>query len=201
MISDNKITEFFLLDMTGSMANNKEGTLSAFNEYISGLKDNEHTRDNKFNLSVFNNYIGVRPLVVNKPVSELGELESSEYKPSDMTPLYDAIGKTIQEAERVADESKIIIVVQTDGLENTSKEYKKADIVSLIEEKKKEGWQFVFIGCDIDAMGEGAKIGLDAGTTLTYDRANPSKGFSKLRSARVAYASTGGMQTNSFFTE
>lgn len=57
--------------------------------------------------------------------------------------------------------SKVLVAITTDGLENSSNEYSYSSIKSLIEEKKKLGWDFIFLGANIDAIGEANKFGIE----------------------------------------
>lgn len=105
------------------------------------------------------------------------ELNEYDYVPRGMTALYDAIGKTIdtiktRQMNTPNDEraSKIIVAILTDGEENSSVEYNKETIKTMIEELEREhGWVFLFLGAGIDAMSAGVNIGISKSNTLSFN--------------------------------
>ena len=107
-------------------------------------------------------------------VIESKEIQSAprrlaNYQPRSMTPLYDAIDRTIDYAERTSDGSPdVVIVVFTDGHENASRKATRQSVFNKIEEKKKRGWTFVFLGANIDSYATGGSMGYSAGSTMNY---------------------------------
>lgn len=84
-----------------------------------------------------------------------------------MTALMDAIGTTITKVEKYdginEKNNKVLFVIITDGQENDSKEYTKDTIKRMISDKQeKDGWEFVFLGANIDAASEAKSIGVKA---------------------------------------
>jgi hypothetical protein len=69
---------------------------------------------------------------------------------------------------------RVVISIQTDGLENASTEHTWADLNLLIKEKAKLGWQFNFMGAGIDAYEQGRQMGIPAAATVSYDKASPA---------------------------
>lgn len=116
--------------------------------------------------------------------------------PRGMTALLDAVGKTIVtvgEKLNKLDEKdrpgKVMVIIQTDGEENSSREYKKDQIKKLItEQTEKYAWQFQFIGASLDAVNESQSWGIRAANTSVYDTNNSAATFtllgSKMKSAR-----------------
>ena len=111
-----------------------------------------------------------------------------------MTPLYDAIGKTVADTEKVLKEIKgkpaVICVVQTDGQENCSQEYSLSKIRSLIAEKEKDGWTFVYLGANLDAAKEAAFIGVNVANTVAYANtdAGTQQTFDSVAASTLKYA-------------
>ncbi len=109
-----------------------------------------------------------------KPLAEVKALTDKTYVPRGCTRLYDAIGLTVntvaEEIAKAAEKpAKILVVVLTDGLENSSQEYTTDSIKSLLEAKQKDGWQFTFIGANQDAILTAKGIGLaNAASNITY---------------------------------
>ena len=186
-----------LLDMTGSMAGRKAETIAAFNEYIKSLQASDDIKGFSFTFSQFNSAMGVKKVVEQVPMSDVPLLDNSNYRPDAITPLYDAIGRTIHDADKQAKKNDaVLIVIQTDGLENASQEYTKEAVKQLI--KDRAHWQFVYLGCDLDAMGQGAALGIPEGNTMSYDNRNTGRAFKRMAGATLAYAATGSMATRSF---
>lgn len=102
-----------------------------------------------------------------KPIKEVNELIYGEtFKPRGMTALYDAIGKTIAEVDTTDD---VVLVIVTDGAENASKEFTQKIVFDKIEEKKKSGWNVLFLAANQDAMRTGGTIGVSAQNSMTFN--------------------------------
>lgn len=157
-------------DKSTSMVGRTDATISGYNEYIADLKADppEGVEDITLTLTQFNT--GASVVFRNRKLSKVSKLNRGSYKPGGMTALYDAIGRTISALEEEASaDDKVLVLIMTDGQENSSKEYTKDSIRELIEDKQDEGnWTFVFIGADLDAMGEGGAIGIRRGNTFSF---------------------------------
>jgi len=157
-MSKNKISIFFVLDETGSMAGCIQQTISGFNEYLNTLKEDKKSKY-KLSLLKFNSG-GLTQVCDDMPLKRVPELSLDNYRPANMTPLYDAIGHGIN---LMNSKRKVLFVIMTDGEENCSKEYDRSDIFKLVANQKKAGWQFAFLGADQDAWIAGGKIGKGRG--------------------------------------
>jgi hypothetical protein len=166
----------FCLDETGSMGVVRDVTISAFNEFIVSQRREPGTAEvwlQRFNTEYRKS--GFQP----ERFGDLGSvvpLSHANYRPTAMTPLYDAVGHMIEaagrefagrsEAERPA---KVIVVVQTDGEENSSSEYTAARVREMIgHQREKYGWHFMFLGADQDAWVTGESLGIARQATLAY---------------------------------
>lgn len=111
------------------------------------------------------------------PVQDLKRVGQYELQPAGMTALLDAMGKFITYVGDVLRErhpslrpGRVLIVVVTDGYENHSKEWTKTQIKKLVEEQQDQWkWEFLFLGANIDAVGEAGKIGIRAANAVTFD--------------------------------
>ena len=137
------INVVFILDETGSMSYNKVETVQAFNTYIKELRKHKKAKDIRFTLTRFNSS-KVDIYYDKVKLSKVKEL--TDYSPNNMTPLYDAIGKTITDMHT----DKCIVAILTDGEENCSREYTFLHIKALIEEKKVHGWEFNFLATGLE---------------------------------------------------
>lgn len=168
-----RLTEIvYILDRSGSMTGLEKDTIGGYNGFLEKQKSEEGDAvvttvlfDDKYEL--------VHDRVDIKKISPLTE---REYYARGMTALLDAVGKTIKSVEqrhRSAIDSEVpgktIFVITTDGLENSSREYTAHQIKSMIETLKKErGWEFLFLGANIDAVDVAAKYGIDKDRSVKY---------------------------------
>ncbi len=184
---------YFLLDATGSMLEIKDKTISAFNEYLGQLKADVDGAHILFTLRTFNSIIRMHTLIDSMPVARVQPLGSAGYQPDGMTPLYDAIGQTIREAHlNAAKDDRVIVIIQTDGMENASREFTLPAVRRVVVDRQAEGWQFVFLGADIDAYGAAGAIGISTGNTVAYASATATADtFQRVGRATTAYARTG----------
>ena len=146
-----KMNIVFLLDRSGSMSGVEDDTIGGYNSYIASQKNN--------NVEVTTILFDDKYEVLNNctPIKNIKELTNEEYYVRGSTALLDAIGKTIKTLDENKAE-KVIFIITTDGYENASHLYSKEEIKHLI--KIHDNWEFVYIGADIDAYGEGSSIGI-----------------------------------------
>jgi hypothetical protein len=192
----------FILDETGSMGVVKSQTISGFNEYIETLKKDENSKNILFTLTKFNSS-KIEVVSDGVKLNDVITLNDDNYVPNHMTPLYDAIAKTIRSLEKKVKGKKqaVLVVIQTDGEENSSLEFKREGIFKLIDEKKNLGWTFAFLGADQDAWLASQKLGILAGNTMSYASVDTTRTLRGMATATIAYASTGGEQTENYFTD
>ena len=116
------------------------------------------------------------------PIQKVKPLTAKEYYARGCTALLDAVGRTIHNVgsrqkylpERARAE-KVIFVITTDGLENASREYTYERIREMIgRQKEKYGWDFIFLGANMDAVAEGGRFGIAPDRSVTFE--NDSRG-------------------------
>lgn len=180
----------YVLDETGSMACVKTPTISGFNEYVDGLRKKDSVR---MTLTSFSTEQGFRRRCENLELALVPRLDAFNYIPSGGTPLYDAIADSIASADRMASTHDVLFVIQTDGEENSSKEFDRAAIMAKIDERKAKGWTFIFMGADQDAWKVAQSIGVPAANSVSYD--NTSHG-TRASFATVAAASSSYLAMN-----
>lgn len=191
-----------ILDETGSMGIRKQETISAFNEYVNSLK--KLKVNVSISLTKFNSE-KVEIVYADKALKDIQLLDDKTYQPDCLTPLYDAVGKTINTIEKKEIKNKsVLVVIITDGQENASKEYKQKQIFDMITDKqKKYGWTFIFMGVDQDAWAASQTIGVLYANTLSVDKNNIKGAMRYTAGATRSYASSkqraGGMSSTSFF--
>ncbi len=192
-----------VLDRTGSMESSRDQIISGFNEYIEGLKNTEGA-EFLLTLLLFDKY-GDEHLAIDipykaAPLDDVKPLTRETYVPRGLTPLYDAIGHGMQVVEQGSGYDKVIFVIMTDGEENSSKEFTRDKIFTLIDAKKGLGnWTFAFLGADQDAYAASAAIGIGAGNTMSYDSANTKATFGGLTNATSGAALSKDQSSTNFF--
>ncbi len=183
-MSKEKVYVALLLDRSGSMNVNKVETISAFNSYIDKTKEQFKGR---FTLTQFDSE-AIDIVQDNVKIKEAAHLTAESYQPRGMTPLLDAIGKTVNAMKPEGFENVIFAIV-TDGQENHSTEYKLAAIRALLEEKRKLGWQVSYIGANVDAFHEAGQLGIAAGQTMNYAGAHGQATMDAYSVSNTRYAS------------
>jgi len=200
--AQSKLYVSFILDETGSMQSVKGQTISGFNEYVETLKNDKASKNTLFTLTQFNN---AKVDIVHNcvPIADVVLLTDKTYQPANNTPLYDAIGRTIRSLEQTIGKKKAnaLVVIQTDGQENSSHEFNRQGIFSLIDEKKKAGWTFAFLGADQDAYAASELIGISKGNTMNYAGAQTKSAFAMAASQSRCFIRSGGKQTNNLFDD
>ncbi len=148
---DEEMDLFFILDRSGSMYGSEKDTIDGFNGFIEKQAAKNHNI--LVTVILFNGKYEV--LYARKPISEVKPLTNKEYYVRGSTALLDAIGRTVNTYREEANHAMCIIT--TDGYENSSREFDKAQIKDMVENS---GWEFVYIGADIDAYSEASDIGI-----------------------------------------
>lgn len=184
-----------ILDRSGSMSGLETDTIGGFNTFLETQKALEG--EAFLTLVLFDDKYDM--LYEKKKIQDVPLLTSKEYYPRGSTALLDAVGKTINTFIPKTKKANVIVVITTDGYENSSKEYNNADIKKLVETKKALGnWEFLFLGANIDAFAEGSTYGFSATGTSTYT-ASPigtQSVFAAVTTAVSTYRSTGEVDEN-----
>lgn len=171
--TNSNITELvFILDRSGSMAGLEKDTIGGFNSLIAKQKKQEGVCF--VSTVLFDNVSEVIHDRVN--LNEIAPLTDKDYCVHGCTALIDAIGGAIHHianvhryarAEDVPEHT--MFVIMTDGCENASRKYTSGRVKAMIEhEKEKYGWEFLFIGANIDAVETAVNFGIGADRAVNY---------------------------------
>ena len=148
-----------ILDRSGSMSSLIEETITGYNAFI---KEQKEVGPAKVTLAIFDDRYDV--LYDRIDINEVPKLTKVDFYARGMTALRDAVGKTIQTVhggQRNGETpDKTLVFIVTDGYENASTEYTHDDIKKLVKKRTKKGWEFFFMGADIDAFNQGGNIGV-----------------------------------------
>ena len=150
-----------ILDRSGSMGHLAPEVIGSFNNFVNEQKAEEGKA--YLTLVLFDDQYDV--VYDRIDIQEVPELTSKLYYARGMTAMNDAIGKAIN----ACTDKDVMVLIQTDGMENMSREYKNADIKKLVSEKEALGWDFTFLGANIDTMAEGNSRGFAASKSFSFD--------------------------------
>ncbi len=179
-----------LLDETGSMAGQERRVVTGINEYINKLRSQLDGAPCRIALALFDSerwheyYRG--------DLHDFPPMDTGDYSPGAMTPLYDAVAKLISAAEVDAGDAKVLVIIDTDGMENASLEVNRHAIFKRIKGKEKEGWTFVFLGAEMAAFGGADKaqktmgLGLSAGNVRDLSHGNRARAYKDAAAATTS---------------
>lgn len=181
----------FILDKSGSMSGLEKDTIGGYNSMLEKQKAVEG--ECRITTVLFdNNYELLHDRIDIRAVNPITE---KEYQVGGSTALLDAIGRTIHKIgnaqKNTADDyrsEKVMFVIITDGEENASREYSADKIKAQIERQKaKYGWEFIFLGANIDAVQTAGRFGIAPDRAVDYlaDSAGTELNF-KVMSAAVS---------------
>ena len=191
-IAKTQVYNLIILDKSGSMGSIAKAAISGFNETVGGIRSAQErfndTQEHFVSLMIFCDC--EKTLVYDKvPVAEVKELTSKEYRPCCCTPLYDAMGISINalyKAIKDKDDATAVVTVITDGLENASKEYSGAAIKALVERmKNEEGWNFAYIGTNQDVEAVSHQLSIDNHMAFADDEDGMSEAWARERKSRT----------------
>jgi len=159
-----------VLDRSGSMMGLTESTIAGFNGF---MKEQKNIAD-KATVSLVKFASGQDWAYDMLPVKEVADLDTGTYRATGgSTALCDSIARSVHRAENQIKEmvdkpNNVVVVIITDGQENSSKEFNKGHITKLISAHEEKGWDFVFLGANQDAIAEGGSMGVRASNSMTY---------------------------------
>ncbi len=174
----------FILDRSGSMSGSEKDTIGGFNSMLE--KQRKESGDAVVSTVIFDNETEV--IHDRIAIGDVPDLTDKEYFVRGCTALLDAVGGAIHHIRNVHKYArkedvpeKTLFIITTDGMENASRCYTYDKVRSMIEHQKECcGWEFIFLGANIDATAEAGKFGIDesmsanyhcdkAGTALNYE--------------------------------
>jgi hypothetical protein len=166
-----------IVDQSGSMGDCIDATINGYNEQLNRIRNMQAEfpeQDIRMGLTMFNTHIDLQ--AVAQDLRNAEPLSRKNYVPSGGTALYDAIGQSVLHLEEAfARQSDLpatfVIVVLTDGYENSSKLFNLQQIRSLIQRLEgTEKWTFSFIGATLDAVEVAQTMAIQARNSFSFDK-------------------------------
>ncbi len=187
-----------ILDRSGSMATIKSDVEGGFKTFI----DKQKKEPGECFVSLYQFDTEYEAVFENQNIQDLGKMK---LEPRGGTALLDAIGRTINKVGERLRETKekdrpeaVILLIMTDGQENSSREFTKSKIKQMVEHQRtKYNWHFVFVGSNQDAILTGADYGFIGESSLSFANtkkgvlntySNLSKSVASMRSSNIAYS-------------
>ncbi|GAB4349634.1 MAG: hypothetical protein OHK0038_28350 [Flammeovirgaceae bacterium] len=193
MEKKHQVHNLIILDESGSMESIKATIIQGFNELVQTIQgiEKQFPEQEHFISFVSFNGLGQKLLHFMDPASKLKQIDDKTYKPDDSTPLFDAMGFSINKLKQSLQgqtDYNVLVTILTDGEENASKEFSGTDIKKLVEELKQNRWTFTYIGTDHDV--EKIAISLSINNTMVFEKneADIKRMFMKEQSARAKYS-------------
>ena len=188
-----KVFNLIILDESGSMSAIEKQAVSGVNETLQTISNaqSEHAEQEHFVSFVTFNSNGIRTVMNRKQVEGGKALKWTDYQPNACTPLYDAMGQSINELKgHVNDEDVVLVTIITDGMENASREFCGKDIKKLVSDMKEKGWVFAYIGTnqDVDAVAD--SMGIRSRMAYEYSQTGAEEMFCMERQCRTAFYDT-----------
>ena len=186
----------FIVDRSGSMSGLESDTIGGLNATLK--KNREVDGECLVSIVLFDNVSEV--LVDRKPIEQVANLTEAQYQVRGCTALLDAVGGAIRYMDKVQhilpDEHRaehVIFTIITDGMENASRHFDYPRVKRLIEAHEEQGWEFIFLGANIDAAAEASRIGIRADHATQYmsDDIGTAVAYEAMAVAQMSKRATG----------
>ena len=178
-----------ILDRSGSMNSLTEDTIGGYNSFLE--KQKKESGKAAVTTVLFDDKY--EKIVDNIDLENTPELTSKEYYARGTTALLDAVGRTIMETAGNMEKEgicpakrRVLVIIMTDGKENSSIEYNKSSVKSMIETTTNDyKWNYIFMGANIDSVSEAGSIGIQAHHAANYahNREGVRKSFDQMDAA------------------
>ena len=153
----------FILDRSGSMGGLESDTIGGYNSLLEKQRKSEEKI--KVTTVLFDDRYEL--LHNREDIENVKPMTKEDYYVRGCTALYDAVGKTVNLLKNTSSD-KVLMVITTDGLENASREFKGNDIRRMISQQKEKGWEFLFLGANIDSAETAERMGIDRSRAADY---------------------------------
>lgn len=190
------IYNLIILDESGSMSTVRKQTISGCNETLNAIRSAQQqypeTQEHYVSIYAFqsDSQRKSRYLIKNTLICGVKDIGASDYEPWGCTPLNDAVGMTLSDLKatcRMKDDAIANVTIITDGYENSSVEYSERKVRQMITELKELGWNFNFIGANIDVERAASAYNIDNTMEFCQDEQGTREMFEKERRSRMKH--------------
>ncbi len=193
METKHKVFNLIILDESGSMQSIKQATIEGFNEVVQTVKgvESQFPEQEHFITLVSFNGLAIKTLLSVQPVKNLALIDGKKYRPDASTPLFDAIGFSLNNLVREVEQYKdynVLVTILTDGEENASTEFNGQAIKKMIDELSLKNWTFTYIGANHDVADFALKISITNTMSYMADPVDMKRMFEREKSARMSYS-------------
>ena len=161
----------FILDRSGSMSGLEPDTIGGFN----GMIDKQRKEEGEALVTTVLFDTRTEVLHDRLPLEQIPRMTDKDYCVGGCTALLDAVGDAVRQTETIhkyAREEDLpehtLFIITTDGQENSSTKYNYREVRKMIEAAQEKGWEFLFLGANIDAAAEAARIGISRERSANY---------------------------------
>jgi hypothetical protein len=191
IIEKTQVYNVVILDKSGSMSSIRRAAVDGFNETLAGIKKAQEkfseTQQHYISLVAFCSCEMLK-LYDKDPVDKALPLEYEDYQPCCCTPLYDAMGFTLTDIRKHVEGMKdtmVVVTIITDGLENASKEYSGQAVKRLVEELRRQGWTFTYMGANQDSVEVAFTLSIRNARNFDYSEDGAIYAMAKDTNARM----------------
>ncbi len=156
--TSDKTAVTMVLDRSGSMQSCRAATIESVNAYLGKSRTDENLKDADFELAIFDTeaYETIRA----GKLAEVKDISPNDFQPRGGTPLLDAVGRGIDGLDKRAANDNAVLVIVTDGYENSSRKHSYESIKALLDNRQEKGWLVLFLGAGLDSAREGLRMGV-----------------------------------------
>ncbi len=193
-----QIFNLIILDESGSMGCVTRQTINGCNETINTIRSVQEkfaeTQEHFVSIYAFqsNGNKASRYLIKNEPIDKVAHINEENYTPWGGTPLYDAVGATLSDLKattKCSEDAIGSVTIITDGEENSSRQYSLPQVAKMIDALKEMGWNFNFIGANIDVRRVSRSLNIDNAMAFEQSASGTQQMFNKDSRSRMAYFS------------
>ena len=178
-----RVFNLLIVDESGSMGVIEQQTISGINETLQSIRNRaeRHPDAESYITLVTFSSERIEQIYDNVPADKAHDIHPRDYQPEGCTPLYDAVGQSINHLrEQIATTDSVFVTIITDGYENASWRYTKQSVRRLIEDMRHNDWVFTFIGANIDVKQSSEDLGVSYYAEFKQDDRGTKHMFTKL---------------------
>lgn len=190
-----QVFHVIILDRSGSMECIREAALQGVNETLAGIAQGQEKfgsmQDHYVTLVTFCG-CGIKQVYNQTAVSDVSALQMKDFSPCCTTPLYDAMGQTLNSLANDVlgiDDYAVFVSIITDGMENTSKEYDATEIYQLVERLRGQGWSFTYMGTNQNVVEVASKMAIRNYRNFAYSPQGVHETMKKDATTRMNFLS------------